>query len=173
MSVDEKVWDLDDEVLEEDLDNTDYTIKPSHDVKDREAVNGRLRTPAHKLRSHIPPNGASDMEIDIKYGRNTFYIDGNRNLEHNVPLAQQRALDKLLKALKTAQEPGRQGSLMELYEDLDQYSTNILPLRSSHNDFMQTLHKAVMSNLQLDITVIHPYKQNGQVGSGYIVNQVV
>ena len=175
MSIDERVWKSDDMDLEEDeVDDTDYSIKPSLDINDREAVNGRLRAPEHKTRSHIPPKIPSVVNTNIKYGEHITEIDSNRAKEYNIPKSQERALEKLLRVLRTPTvSPRRQASLMELYEDLKQYPKSVLPQRSSHDGLMATLSEAVTGNLQIDLKIIQPYSVNGKIASGYSVGPVI
>jgi len=166
--------DLDEMATEEDDGRViDYTIKPSHDPLDREAVNSRLRAPEHKLRSHTAPNESPTEQNNVIYGSHITYIDGNRLKEHEVPVPQRKKLEQLLRTLKTPTHlPGRQGKLMELKEDLDRYETSVLPLRSSHNNLMATLDTAVTGNLQMEITILHPYQDKGKMATGYNIKPI-
>ena len=126
-------------------------IKHSKDITNKDESNRRLRQPYHKKRcsddiTEQPPN-------EILYGPHETTVDNNRIKDFKKNRAQAEKFGKLAKELKKTNNARRPGYIRELFLDLLQYKTSLLPSRSAHNNLISTLRAAVFSDTPVEISI--------------------
>ncbi len=163
-------------------------VKPSKDLKDDQAVNRILRLPEFKLWSHKPRIKENHTENGITYGSHISYIDAARAKEYEKQFQigdgqfqrvgselprQVKRLNELLRELRRPSESRNQSYIDELFHDVGQYNSNLLPTRSAYGNLMAVIQSAVGSGTPINILLVRTYDSaRGRVGIGYIARPV-
>ena len=86
---------------------------------------------------------------------------------------QVKRLNELLRELRRPSESRNQSYIDELFHDVGQYNSNLLPTRSAYGNLMTVIQSAVGSGTPINILLVRTYDSaRGRVGIGYIVRPV-
>lgn len=95
-------------------------------------------------------------------------VSRDRAVGTRISRPQYTAFLNLLKGLRTPNnQEGRHGRVLKLYERLARYPTSFLPIRSMHDNLMDSLYAAVAQNLRVEVTFTLPHHVGHRVEIGY------